>query len=114
MLDTFPRDDSRRLEEKDVVRFQADVLSERAGVFIRGGGRRFKIEDIRNEDRRFTTAMTECPLGLGIDRYMLDRRQGGWKRHAQDVPDRIYRETISFPIEIMVVCNRGKTGLGNK
>ncbi len=73
-----------------------------------------KVQHVGDQDRRDAAAVAQILLGERIDRHMLDGGQRRRKGSAEHVVDGVDRKPVSFPIEVVVMGDRGKPGLRNE
>ena len=86
-----------------------------SAAYASGIGRRlFEVQHVGNQNRRIALAHRQLLLRQRIDRHVLDRRRGGWKRHVQDVADGVHRKPGPLPVEVVMVGDRGNPGLGDE
>ena len=113
VLDAFARDDTGRLQNKDVVVAQPDFAAEIGVVIVDARRGHLKVVNVGNDCGREAEAAGEFLLAHRIDDDMLDARQGGGKGGLEIVVDGAAGEPFAFPGKIVMVRDGGQAGLSD-
>jgi len=114
VFDALARDDACRLENKDVVGFQADLLAQVAGVFVHGRRLGFEIKHVGDQRGGDAFTLGEFASRGSVDDHVFDARDAWGKGGVEDVLHRIDHEALAFPVEVVMVRDGVDAGLGDE